>query len=245
MNFISCHIQNSLLLCGGSESGKRNSLSSFGSWSEWAQEWLEIHSRAIRLQWHKLAARRAQILPDTDRFTWIVHCRGALAVLSTGEKKNKPVWSRTQGDVYGTALMSSGTQKYWQHSWGQQREIRKTNLNMGDLKATGGRRPSTGWSQSWNHGATQPRWPAEALQDHSRLDPSDHGRDAEVHPSHQSGSYHSLGWRKMMLWDQKTLHTLTLKRNNMYLKVHHSFLIYRIELQFLSDFTQRCFPSLD
>lgn len=48
--------------------------------------------------------------------------------------------------------------------------------------------PSTGWSQSWNHGATQPRWSAEALQEHSRLDPSGHGRDAD-----QSGSYQSLG----------------------------------------------------
>lgn len=156
MNFISCHIQNSLLLCGGSESGKRNSLSSFGSWSEWAQEWLEIHSRAIRLQWHKLAARRAQILPDTDRFTWIVHCRGALAVLSTGEKKNKPVWSRTQGDVYGTALMSSGTQKYWQHSWGQRREIRKTNLNMGDLEGHGRKEAKyrlVTELESWGHSA--------------------------------------------------------------------------------------------
>lgn len=47
MNFISCHIQNSLLLWGRSESGKRNSLSSFGSWSEWAQEWVEIHFSAM------------------------------------------------------------------------------------------------------------------------------------------------------------------------------------------------------
>lgn len=49
----------------------------------------------------------------------------------------------------------------------------------------------------------------------------------------------------MMLWDQKTLQTLKFKMNNMHLKAHRSFLIYRIELQFLSDFTQCCFPSLD
>lgn len=235
MNFISCHIQNSLLLCGGSESGKRNSLSSFGSWSEWAQEWLEIHSSAIRLQWHKLAARRAQILPDTDGLTRIVHCRGALTLPSAGKHTGRHL-------LYGTSLMSSGTHQNTRNILEDDEEkFQKTKLNMGNLEGHGRQNAEyrgfleERWSQSWNHGATQPRWPAEALRGHSRLAPSGHGRHAEVHPSHQSGSYQSLGWRNMMQWDQKTLQTLKISRNNMHLKAPHSFLLHRIELQFLSE----------
>lgn len=184
MNFISCHIQNSLLLCSGSESGKRNSLSSFGSWSEWAQEWLEIHSSAIRLRWHKLAAR---MLPDTDRFAWIGHCRGSAdgSVRGGGGQacveQNTGRRLRSLFNVFWNAEMLATFRTMKRNS--------KTNLNMGDLEGHGRKN-----AESWDHGATQPRWPAEALQDHSRQDPSGHGRDAD-----QSGSYQSLGWRNVML----------------------------------------------
>lgn len=95
MNFISCHIQNSSLLCGRSESGKRDSLSSFGSWSEWVQEWVEIHLSgnpvAVTQISIQTCAHRQACTNARRHGSLHLNCplQGNSAVPSAGKKKKK------------------------------------------------------------------------------------------------------------------------------------------------------------
>lgn len=152
MNFISCHIQNSLLLCGRSESGKRNSLSSFGSWSEWAREWAGIHFSG-----HPAAVAQISIQTCAHR------------------------QARTDARRHGSLHLDCPLQGNSDSSLS--RKIKKIRTCV---------RQKTGrhFCRRKIFDVTQPRWPAEALQGRSLLDPS--GPRAFITP----GRVWSVTWMK-------------------------------------------------